>query len=46
MNRLVNGAYGFGVCRQSAAATALWIFNLDFDPKRCRAAITTALQIN
>src|SRR5207245_898910 len=32
----------FGVRRQSKAATALWI---NCHPKRCRAALATALQI-
>jgi hypothetical protein len=37
----------FGVRRQSAAATALWIAPfLGDDPKRCRAPLATALQIS
>jgi hypothetical protein len=39
----------FGVRRQSAAATALWIDSISpesrANPKRCRAALATALQI-
>jgi hypothetical protein len=35
----------FGVRRQSEAATALSIYLQAVNPKRCRAALATALQI-
>ncbi len=35
----------FGVRRQSEATTALSLSSIEFAPKRCRAALATALQI-